>query len=252
MQIYLARNNQQAGPYSLEQVNQMLASQQILLTDLVWHQGMTEWKPLGELTQGKSFYAPTGYQATSAELSPIERFHVEEQQKSDIKVASLSKRFFAKVIDLFFWLPAFSIPSFTMDAASKEKMLELQATLQQSSTFDPQFQQQFSALITPDTWLAMGIYILIMLAIQAVLLAKTGQSLGKRIMRIQIVDLETHNKANLTRVFLIRSVVFIILNLLSAPIITILDHAFGLGKKRLTLHDRLAKTKVIEKIKSIS
>ncbi len=34
MQIYLARNNQQAGPYTLEQLNQMLASQQVLLTDL--------------------------------------------------------------------------------------------------------------------------------------------------------------------------------------------------------------------------
>lgn len=37
MQIYLARNNQQAGPYTLEQLNQMLASQQVLLTDLAWH-----------------------------------------------------------------------------------------------------------------------------------------------------------------------------------------------------------------------
>ncbi len=46
MQIYLARNNQQAGPYSLEQINQMLASQQVLLTDLAWHQGMPEWKAL--------------------------------------------------------------------------------------------------------------------------------------------------------------------------------------------------------------
>ena len=61
MQIYLARNNQQAGPYTVEQVNQMLASQQILLTDLAWHEGMVEWKALGELTQGKLVYEPAGY-----------------------------------------------------------------------------------------------------------------------------------------------------------------------------------------------
>ncbi|MEK7738441.1 MAG: DUF4339 domain-containing protein, partial [Pseudomonadota bacterium] len=61
MQIYLARNNQQAGPYSIEQLNQMLASQQVLLTDLAWHQGLTEWKALGELTQGKLVYEPIGY-----------------------------------------------------------------------------------------------------------------------------------------------------------------------------------------------
>ena len=44
MQIYLARNNQQAGPYTVEQINQMLQSQQVLLTDLAWYQGMPEWK----------------------------------------------------------------------------------------------------------------------------------------------------------------------------------------------------------------
>ena len=68
MQIYLARNNQQAGPYSLEQVNQMLASQQVLLTDLAWHEGMAEWKTLGELTQGKLVYEPVGYAPFSAQI----------------------------------------------------------------------------------------------------------------------------------------------------------------------------------------
>lgn len=66
MQIYLARNNQQAGPYTLEQLNQMLANQQVMLTDLAWHQGMAEWKALGELTQGKSVYQPEGYVAPTA------------------------------------------------------------------------------------------------------------------------------------------------------------------------------------------
>lgn len=73
MQIYLARNNQQAGPYTLEQLNQMLTSQQVLLTDLAWHQGMTEWKALGELTQGKLVYTPEGYSTPAAfpEPSPL-------------------------------------------------------------------------------------------------------------------------------------------------------------------------------------
>ena len=68
MQIYLARNNQQAGPYSLEQLNQMLSSQQVLLTDLVWHEGMSEWKTLGELTQGKLVYEPIGYSPFNSQI----------------------------------------------------------------------------------------------------------------------------------------------------------------------------------------
>lgn len=84
MQIYLARNNQQAGPYTLEQLNQMLASQQVLLTDLVWHQGMPEWKALGELTQGKLAYEPVGYQLQPLFLSQYIRqinFHNQTVQR---------------------------------------------------------------------------------------------------------------------------------------------------------------------------
>ena len=33
---------------------------------MAWHQGMTEWKALGELTQGKLVYQPEGYVAPTA------------------------------------------------------------------------------------------------------------------------------------------------------------------------------------------
>ncbi|MFJ1393241.1 RDD family protein, partial [Acinetobacter baumannii] len=51
---------------------------------------------------------------------------------------------------------------------------------------------------------------------------------------------------NLTRNYLLRSVVFIILNLLFMPISTIIDYAFALGQKRQALHDKIARTKVIK------
>ena len=102
MQIYLARNNQQAGPYTLEQLNQMLASQQVLLTDLAWHEGMTEWKALGELTQGKLVYQPTGYSAFSANTNtPYNETiqHIRVETKTH-ELASISSRALAKIIDL--------------------------------------------------------------------------------------------------------------------------------------------------------
>lgn len=64
MQIYLARNNEQAGPYTLEQVNAMLSNKQIVLTDLAWHEGMTNWLPLGQLTGGKMIYNPNQQKIT--------------------------------------------------------------------------------------------------------------------------------------------------------------------------------------------
>ena len=90
MQIYLARNNQQAGPYTLEQLNQMLASQQVLLTDLAWHQGMTEWKALGELTQGKLVYQPEGYIGSAPFLSkPLFRIPASIKYRSKKKLLQI-------------------------------------------------------------------------------------------------------------------------------------------------------------------
>ena len=114
MQIYLARNNQQAGPYSLDQLNQMLSSQQVLLTDLVWHGGMSEWKTLGELTQGKLVYEPVGYSSFNHQINnqtEQSTFKIKVEQKT-FELASFHSRALAKVIDLTLWLPMAAIPSF--------------------------------------------------------------------------------------------------------------------------------------------
>lgn len=58
MNIFLARNNIQAGPYSLDQVNQMFATGQIEMSDLMWHEGMDNWKTVGEMTNNQPFYRP--------------------------------------------------------------------------------------------------------------------------------------------------------------------------------------------------
>lgn len=250
MQIYLARNNQQAGPYSLEQLNQMLANQQVLLTDLVWHQGMHEWKGLGELTQGKLAYEPAGYHAPVAEpISPIQPTQPSSATpKIQAELASIGTRVLAKVIDLLLWLPAAAIPSFFLQADQFGQLSEIQQKMQAATTATQasELQTQLFQLIPTEAWFTMAIYLLIMLGIQAFFLAKNGQSIGKKITKIQIVDIESSEKVSLLRVFTLRSVVFIVLNMLFMPFVTIVDHVFGLTGKRQTLHDKLAKTKVIK------
>ena len=94
----------------------MLASQQVLLTDLAWHEGMTEWKALGELTQGKLVYQPTGYSAFSANTNtPYNETiqHIRVETKTH-ELASISSRALAKIIDLLLWLPIAAIPSFSL------------------------------------------------------------------------------------------------------------------------------------------
>ena len=253
MQIYLARNNQQAGPYTLEQLNQMLTSQQVLLTDLVWHEGMTEWKALGELTQGKLVYEPIGYNPATPEPAPfqnqdIHQVKIEKKATLNNELASIPTRVLAKVIDLLLWLPAAAIPSFFLKAEQFNELSEIQQKMQATDSPNQavQLQQQLFTLIPMEAWQAMFVYILIMLGIQAFMLAKSGQSIGKKLTKIKIVDAETGEKVSLMRAFTLRSFIFIILNMLFMPIITIIDHIFALSEKRQTLHDKLAKTKVVK------
>lgn len=256
MQIYLARNNQQAGPYSLEQVNQMLADQQVLLTDLAWHQGMTEWKALGELTQGKTVYQPEGYitpaseQSSSAQSS--QQMRSPEKQAPQQVLASIPSRVLAKIADLLLWVPATYILTgfFSKEEAQQFNALNVQFMdavfgTAANPVLAQELQTKMIEMFSQQAWIAMGAYIFIMLAVQAFLIAKTGQSIGKKLTKIKIVDAETGEKTSLMRAFTLRSVLFIFLNFVFL-FIAIIDLAFGLGAKRQTLHDRIAKTKVIK------
>jgi len=229
----------------------MLASQQILLTDLAWHEGMTEWKALGELTQGKLVYQPIGYSAPviNTNSSPNETIRQIRVEPKIHELASIQSRALAKIIDLLLWLPIAAIPSFFFNESQYKQLFELQKQMQSAevaSTKAAELQHQLFTLIPIEAWHSMLVYVVIMLAIQAFLLTKFGQSIGKKIVGIKIVDAESNGKVNLTRIFLLRSIVFIILNLLFMPISTIIDYAFALGQKRQALHDKIARTKVIK------
>ncbi|MCE0484010.1 MAG: DUF4339 domain-containing protein [Methylacidiphilales bacterium] len=49
MNIYLTKNGQQLGPYSLNQIQAMLASGQAALTDYAWYEGLPNWIPLQQV-----------------------------------------------------------------------------------------------------------------------------------------------------------------------------------------------------------
>ena len=54
-QYYIIRNEQQAGPYTLEE----LASMAITPDTIVWTEGMADWAPAREVSQLQSLFAPT-------------------------------------------------------------------------------------------------------------------------------------------------------------------------------------------------
>lgn len=257
MQIYLARNNQQAGPYTVEQVNQMLATGQVLLDDLAWHEGMPEWKKLGELTGGELFYLLPGAEplATVTPVNPNKSWADHAKQPSiaqNADLAPIEKRFIAKAIDIILiWLPLSII---LMSSLSPAQIAQLEKMQGGSVVPSAQQQEQVTALLTSlpeQTFIALGIYMLGYYLLQAFLLKKSGQTIGKKALGIRIVDEQTGQKTTLVRSFIIRSLAFIVLaNLFSmiganGLIMYIIDYAFVFSQRRQTLHDRLARTIVV-------
>ncbi len=256
MQIYLARNNEQAGPYTLEQLNQMLANGQVVLEDLAWHEGMPEWKKLGELTQGQLFYKPILVTAPAvATVVDLNKSWTNPNSNNttstlpiDNNLATVNKRILAKVIDvLLIWLPLSFILLSTMTGAQLAQLEKIQ-----SGSAIPSLEQQqqiatlFMSLPQQAFW-ALGIYVVGYYFIQAMLLLKTGQTIGKKAVGIRIVDDQTGKKTGLLRSLVLRSLVFVVLtNLLGIGfILYIIDFAFIFTKRNRTLHDRLAKTVVV-------
>lgn len=260
MQIYLARDNQQAGPYTVEQLNQMLASQQVLLTDLIWHEGMMEWKTVGEMSQGQYTYYPSGHQATptfnpqpnlSTPTQTINLSKSPETAQGSKELASVGKRALAKIIDLCLWIPASLILSAFLSSEQRLEMAQLQTKVMQHLQQDQvalaeQLSQQILQIIPSSSWMMFFGYLILMLMGQAYLLHKSGQTVGKKVMGIQIVDPETKEQVSITRSFLLRTLSTILL-IYIFPLYFIIDYAFSLGKKRQALHDHLAKTIVIDK-----
>ena len=78
---------------------------------------------------------------------------------------------------------------------------------------------------------------------QVVLLRREGQTVGKFLLRIRIVDEETGLKGTVFRSIALRYFVNWLLTLI--PPYVIIDHAFIFAKNRRCVHDYLASTKVV-------
>ena len=49
MNIYLIKNDERKGPYSIEQVVDFIRKGEYLMSDFVWREGMTDWQPIHAL-----------------------------------------------------------------------------------------------------------------------------------------------------------------------------------------------------------
>ncbi len=296
MQIYLARNNVQAGPYTLEQVNNMLASGEVVLTDLTWHEGMPQWRPLGELTNGETFYNPNGLASNENKQEEIAKIVVidtrsskdKKQQEKRLTVdelygrkpvnkesnddkskeqpiikiqvsdayhpakmsadilASVSSRVIASLID---WalLVMILVPVFLRIDPNKFIPLKDGQLAYQNVEEMMQYLLTIFQGVPEHILIMTRIFLYAYLIIQTLLLISRGQTLGKLLMRIRILDFKTHQLASATSVVLLRVIITMFIYSLAFPLFLMIDYLFMLiNRNNRSLHDKLAGTVVVK------
>ena len=255
MQIYLARNNEQAGPYTLEQVNAMLSNKQIVLTDLAWHEGMTNWLPLGQLTGGKMIYNPNQQKVTLS-TTPFKTTATStvdtETVANGATLAPVGSRLGAALIDYLLLNFAIGIAFFsTMSLVSLNKLntvfaTELEILSKSTKTDSTQLLKSIMASIPEPTLVAVGASVIILTLIQVWLIASRGQTIGKILLKIKIVDEISGEKSTFLRSVMFRSVLvkYVGYNIVGS-LLFFVDLVFLFTKNNRTLHDRLAKTLVV-------
>src|SRR5262245_2690227 len=67
MQWFYAKNGQQIGPVTLDQLKALVSSGQVAKTDMVWRDGMANWLPAGEVPE----LAVTVASAAGSAVPPI-------------------------------------------------------------------------------------------------------------------------------------------------------------------------------------
>lgn len=289
MKIYLARNNIQAGPYTLEELNAMLSSGEVLLDDLAWHSGMTAWERLGNLTGNRLYYQP--YATPPPPATPVRGFgdnvelnpHPTESTESKrvsvaelygrksaeptkttivltkptsqaTEYASIGSRFLAFAVNVALYLLALLplILAFTnvIDMNEFSKIAQTQDFIALQT-----YSQGLASKIPTTTTAISNIMLFALIGIQLLLIIMRGQSFGKLVMGIRVVNQDTHKLPSLGNLLFMRTVFlvtayFVGMSTFSGlPAMIMLSANYLMANASPTKqgwHDRLTKTLVVK------
>lgn len=312
MQIFLARNNVQAGPYTLDQLNIMLTSGEVVLDDLVWHEGLDQWQRLGDVTGNQLTYRPTvatpndsiinnvtvfpensnkSASAGDKKVSIDRLYGKPERPKTDTKnakadmttnrhhtphnnvslnkpstsklasstdkvignvvLAPIMSRVLATAINALLYLLAIfplvlALTKMDIDYTKFQDIQNMDAAYQYSMTL---MESLPSSTLMMSQVMVFGLF-----ALQLVFITLRGQSLGKLITGIRVVDQTTHRLPSFTKLIGMRTLLlFIIYNLLFSftsflGFVVIAVHYYMASKspENIGWHDKLAKTLVVK------
>jgi uncharacterized RDD family membrane protein YckC len=213
MQIHIAKNGQKMGPYSEAQVREMLAAGSIAGTDLAWHEGLADWKPLASVLS-----------AANAPAAPVSTI-VPGVAVIDPNLAERGTRLGAVLLDCLALLICL-LPGFVVLMAGGD---------------DNDTTKVIGGLLITVFFLALAI-------VQIYMLTTRGQSIGKRIVGVKIVKYADSSSPGFVHACLLRAIVPSLIG--GIPIVggifSIVNICFIFGEERRCIHDLIAGTKVVK------
>ncbi|WP_010198800.1 RDD family protein [Psychrobacter sp. PAMC 21119] len=312
MQIFLARNNVQAGPYSLDQLNIMLTSGEVLFDDLIWHDGLDQWQRVGNLTNNQGVYRPTSISSPEVNDSIVNnvtvfpedtetssakdgksvsldrlygkperpkdnakadmtsnRHHTPHNNVSlnktaanknitakdkvvgDVVLAPIMSRILATALNGLLYLLAIfplglALTKMDVDYSKFQNIQDMDAAYQYSMTL---MESLPSSTLMISQVMVFGLF-----ALQLVFITMRGQSLGKLITGIRVVDQTTHRLPSFIKLigtrtlllFIIYNLLFSFTSFLGFVIVAIHYYMASKSPQNIGWHDKLAKTLVVK------
>lgn len=259
MKYHLARGEEQLGTFTDLDVTAGLRNGRFQPSDLCWTEGMADWKPLGEHMKELATEAgldepppppPTmeAQELRRAEERALRRYLI------GLRLAPLTRRFGAAFFDqLTYLLPAGGIVSLVIDESftkaiaghqnEQQFVLDLLAKRLQSllETGSP---QASTALFLFGTMAAIWL-------LNAILLTRRGQTLGKVLMGTQVVLAADGGRPGFFRAVALRSLFFSFVSNVPiiGPIFAMTDILMIFRSDRRCLHDHVADTVVVMKVR---
>ena len=315
MQIFLARNNVQAGPYTLDQLNIMLASGEVVLDDLMWHEGLDQWQRVGNLTNNQTYYRPASIvsaddndsiinnvtifpedsasstskddkavsldrlygkperpaenakntkldMTTNRQYTPnknvslnksaaVKAASPKDKVVGNVVLAPIMSRVLATALNGLLYILAIlplvmALTKMDVDYTKFQNIQDMDAAYQYSMTL--------MESIPSSTLMMSQVMVFGLFALQLVFITLRGQSLGKLITGIRVVDQTTHRLPSFSKLIGMRTLLlFIIYNLLFSftsflGFVVIIVHYYMASKspENIGWHDKLAKTLVVK------
>ncbi len=255
MHYFIGKDGKQLGPFEAGQVRAQLDAGLISPTDLLWREGMPDWAPVssefppapppippavapfGTPSPGAGFpSAPPRAQAGNPFV-----FNPAPTASATPVLADRGKRLLARLIDSGLMLCAIMPGAFWFFAAlgmeTQRSSMRGHAHVEQEAV--PQALLGLGGGIMLTTLLVLALFI-----VQMVLLSTKGQTVGKKILGIRIVQLNG-SEAGFVHAVLLRAIVMGFINAL-VGVTSLIDPLCIFREDRRCLHDMIAGTIVID------